>query len=247
VASTHVGEGWLRLLRKAARVDYLCIVEYARERSEGGAATPRLVEGCASPGMPNVTAKCFATYRQRFWREDEATRLAQHGTGQGITVLHFSATDIKEPSWRHEIYDSVDLEARLSFLYQPVAGTTTALNLYRRCQEGPFSADELDQLLRLAPLIQLAHRTVLRTRQPGSAPALRIENAERVLRIRVPELSAREAQVCARISCGLSLDGIADDLDVAPSSAATLRKRAYAKLSRRGWIHGRDQLVKLAQ
>jgi DNA-binding NarL/FixJ family response regulator len=63
----------------------------------------------------------------------------------------------------------------------------------------------------------------------------------------VPELSARERAVCARIACGVSADGIAAELDVAPSTVTTLRKRAYAKLTRRGLGSGRAMLAGLVQ
>jgi DNA-binding NarL/FixJ family response regulator len=63
----------------------------------------------------------------------------------------------------------------------------------------------------------------------------------------VPELSAREQAVCARIACGISADGIAVELDVAPSTVTTLRKRAYAKLTRRGFSSRRDALASFAQ
>jgi len=53
--------------------------------------------------------------------------------------------------------------------------------------------------------------------------------------------------VCARIACGVSADGIAAELDVAPSTITTLRKRAYAKLMRRGLGSGRAVLANLAQ
>jgi DNA-binding NarL/FixJ family response regulator len=64
---------------------------------------------------------------------------------------------------------------------------------------------------------------------------------------RLPELSPRERAVCARIACGISADGIAAELDVAPSTVTTLRKRAYAKLARRGFGSGRALLERLAQ
>jgi DNA-binding NarL/FixJ family response regulator len=46
--------------------------------------------------------------------------------------------------------------------------------------------------------------------------------------------------VCARIACGLSMDGIAADLGIAKSSVLTLRKRAYNKLA----LHSRMDLVR---
>jgi DNA-binding CsgD family transcriptional regulator len=60
----------------------------------------------------------------------------------------------------------------------------------------------------------------------------------------VPALSPREAEVVARIAHGLSADGIAAELDVAPSTVVTLRKRAYAKLAEAGLPADRLRLAR---
>jgi DNA-binding CsgD family transcriptional regulator len=54
---------------------------------------------------------------------------------------------------------------------------------------------------------------------------------EHSLAQRLSMLSAREAQVCARILCGLSSEAIAEDLGVRVPTVKTFRKRAYEKLS----------------
>ncbi|HYF17536.1 MAG TPA: LuxR C-terminal-related transcriptional regulator, partial [Ramlibacter sp.] len=95
-----------------------------------------------------------------------------------------------------------------------------------------------------APLLRQAHRTALCSGAPPDGDrASRIARAEATLRRKAPELSAREAAVCARIACGTSADGIAAELDVAPSTVVTLRKRAYAKLAARGLVGGRLSLA----
>ncbi|MBQ0919700.1 LuxR family transcriptional regulator, partial [Hydrogenophaga aromaticivorans] len=60
-----------------------------------------------------------------------------------------------------------------------------------------------------------------------------------------PALSPRERAVCARIALGLSAEGIAVDLDVAPSTVITLRKRAYQKLAEAGLPAQRLGLARL--
>lgn len=60
-------------------------------------------------------------------------------------------------------------------------------------------------------------------------------------------LSPRELQVCARIACGITADGIAADLGIAPATVVTLRKRAYAKLADAGIVGGRWRLMHLAR
>ncbi|MGV3570666.1 MAG: helix-turn-helix transcriptional regulator [Ramlibacter sp.] len=231
-----------------APVDYLSLVEYVPSRRDGLAA-PELVEGHAAPGIENVTPDCFALYRERFWRQDEATRLAQHlgDASAPVTALRFAPADIGLPSWRRDIYDRARLDDRLSFFYSPVRGSAFAINLYRGRRHGAFGEAEIGRLLAVAPLLRQAHRAVLGAARDTRGRDQRIADAAEALRRRAPELSERERAVCARIACGITADGIAVDLDVAPSTVTTLRKRAYAKLAARGLGTGRYVLAAFVQ
>lgn len=239
----------LAFLNRLAPVDYLSLVEYLPRRREALPA-PELVEGHSRPGLANVTADCFDHYRRWFWREDEGTRLAHQSDRRagGLAALHFQAEDIPLSTWRSEIYDRAHLSGRLSFYYEPVAGSTFAMNLYRDRTHGGFGRGEIDRLLGVAPLLKQAHRSVLCSTAAAARPLgrdERVARAQSALRRKAPELSGRELAVCARIACGTSADGIAAELDVAPSTVVTLRKRAYAKLSARGLPVGRLQLAAL--
>jgi DNA-binding CsgD family transcriptional regulator len=236
----------LAFLNRLVPVDYLSLVEYRPDRAARLAA-PELVEGHARPGVANVTPDCFAHYRRCFWREDLGTRIAHQvgrADGAGVAALHVQAEEIQVDSWRHEIYDRASLAARLSFFYTPVDGSTFGINLYRDRTHGGFGAGEIDRLLAVAPLLRQTHRMALCGAAPGARDrAQRLERALAALRRKAPELSARELAVCARIAIGTSADGIAAELDVAPSTVVTLRKRAYAKLAARGLAGGRLQLA----
>ncbi|TFY96799.1 helix-turn-helix transcriptional regulator [Ramlibacter rhizophilus] len=229
-------------------VDYLSLVEYRSARREAVAA-PELVEGHARPGMANVTPECFATYRERFWREDAGTQLAQRvDQPRGMAALHVVAEEIHSESWRRDIYERARLRSRLSFFYAPVPGARFAINLYRDVARGDFQPAEIERLLGVAPLLARTHRNVLggAAARPSHGPQA-VAWAESALQRQLPELSPRERAVCARIACGMSADGIACELDIAPSSVLTLRKRAYAKLSARGMHGGRMQLATLVR
>ena len=238
----------LAFLNRIAPVDYLSLVEYLPQPRDALAA-PELVEGHARPGLANVTPECFRHYRRWFWREDEGTRLAHQADRRagGLAALHFQAEDIPLSTWRSEIYDRAHLAARLSFFYEPLAGSTFSINLYRDRSHGGFGPGEIDRLLGVAPLLQQAHRAVLCSAGAGRPRGReeRIARALAALRRMAPELSGRELAVCARIAVGTSADGIAAELDVAPSTVVTLRKRAYAKLAQRGLAAGRLQLAAL--
>jgi hypothetical protein len=247
-ACTQPAAKLLAFIDSIVPVDHLSLVEYVAHSREG-LATPELVEGLSAPDLANVTPACFALYRERFWRQDEATRLAQHLGHESLPLLalHFKPADICVPSWRREIYERVSLEDRLSFLYSPVPGRGFAINLYRGRRHGPFASAEIERLLAVAPLLRQAHRAGLGGVARTHDLHARVADAMSALARRLPELSPRERAVCARIACGVSADGIAADLDVAPSTVTTLRKRAYAKLARRGFGSGRSVLARLVQ
>lgn len=54
--------------------------------------------------------------------------------------------------------------------------------------------------------------------------------AESLLRARCPDLSPREAQVCALIACGYSASRVALELNISEETVITFRKRTYRKL-----------------
>lgn len=239
----------LEFLNGVVPVDYLSLVEFVPDR-DGHTAPPELVEGHARPGVANVTSDCFGHYRRHFWRADQGTRIAEdvrQGRSPAVTALHVHAGDIPVESWRTEIYDRAHLADRLSFFYAPLPGAAFSLNLYRGRAHGAFAPGEIQRLLGIAPLLRQAHRAALCSHPPAAPPDDRVAAAEAALRRRLPELSARELAVCARIACGIGADGIAADLDVAPSTVATLRKRAYAKLAARGLATGRLPLAQLVR
>ena len=116
--------------------------------------------------------------------------------------------------------------------------------------EGLMGTDELqvrDERIDLADVAEVLEgnpRAVLlrqvlcqRTTPRSPAPmAERVERAGTLVRARATKLSEREQQVVARIACGITNDGIANDLGISPATVLTLRRRAYAKLGVRSCV-----------
>lgn len=231
---------FLRAVNRLAPAAYISLVRY----DEAG---PVLLEGHAHEALPrNITHDCWARYRERFFRLDELPRLAQRlradaTTPQaGLLASHCVTEQIPDAGWRDEVYRRSELSDRLTLLYAPVRGLACSINLYRTEQMGPFGEQALAQVFGLAPLLKRVHGQVLGANDHGDDIDSRIHTAEQALGSRTAQLSPRERQVCARIACGLSVDGIAADLGVAVSTVLTLRKRAYAKLD----VHTRFDLVR---
>lgn len=229
----------LDFINHVAPVEYISLVEYVD-------GMPSQVEGHAFSGQQrNITAECFALYKQRFMQVDDLTRMATRMRGEAdpqapVTALLYDLADIPDPAWRAQIFDGRDLTGRLSFLYAPLPRTVFALNLYRDGANGSFREQELTRLLGLGPILKKVHRGALRSQLASPDTQQRVPAILSNLLRTAPQLSTREREVCARIACGMGADGIAADLGVAVSTIATLRKRAYAKLA----VHGRQQLLR---
>lgn len=172
----------------------------------------------------------------RFDRQDPA--LAWHrrclaGQREGRSVALSRRSTIPDPAYRQRFFDAPRLDLKLSIFAR--AGDEAAyLNFYRHQGDGGFQPDDIMALTLAAPVVWRA----LRRHHAGPTPAhrvpvvprQRVEIVRRALAARSLPLTDREQDVCARIIAGYSSEAIALDLGIAPSSVATYRKRAYAKL-----------------
>ncbi len=159
-------------------------------------------------------------------------------------IVRLRREEIADTAYREQLWDRFGLVDRLSALAL-VDGHWSAFNLYRDRAGGPFEARELARFAALAPLLLALLGRHLAALQPAAqeGPATRLtpEAAEAMLHRLPARLSAREREVCALTLAGHTREGIGLALGIAPSSVATLRRRAYAKLA----IHGAGELFAL--
>ncbi|WP_291014167.1 LuxR C-terminal-related transcriptional regulator [Hydrogenophaga sp.] len=223
-------ERLLRAIATLVPVEYLSWVHIERD-------LPVLTQGCSQHRQDrDVVAECFAIYRRSYFRSDAVMPLAHRMTQRPVgeaAALRCRAEDLPVPGWRDDIYVRERLTDRFSLLHASDGGVVEVMHFYRDERQGAFQSQEIEQLLAFAPLLQKAHLASLQValREPHADPVGRAR--DRLLR-EAPQLSPRETEVVARLACGWSADGVAADLDVAPSTVATLRKRAYLKLAERG-------------
>lgn len=221
----------LRAVQAVVPVDYLSVVDIRRD-------LPELVEGSASrPLERSVVSRCFAIYRRHYYRRDSVLPLASQllaRPAQTGLALHCRADELPDSGWRADIYERERLTDRFTVMHTPATGTVQAIHLYRDERQGRFDPCEIEHLIGFAPLLRQAHAAAWRAGAASADRERRVADGERRLHGLVPGLSPRERAVCARIALGWSADGIAADLDVAPSTVITLRKRAYRKLGEAG-------------
>jgi DNA-binding CsgD family transcriptional regulator len=221
----------LGAVQKMVPVDYLSVVDIRHD-------LPELVEGSASrPQERPVVSQCFSIYRRHYYRRDAilplASQLLSRPAQAGLAV-HCRADELPDSGWRADIYERERLTDRFTLLHTPAAGVVQAIHLYRDERRGRLETHELERLIGFAPLLRQAHAAAWRLGAACPDRDQRVADGERRLQRLAPQLSPRERAVCARIAQGQSADGIAADLDVAPSTVVTLRKRAYQKLGEAG-------------
>lgn len=239
----------LQAINQVSGVDYISIVEH----STSGKKPIQVAHSAKdSHEQRDLTKECFERYCNLYFRQDPVTHLLDQMRGNPmqnspVAALHVMREDIPNHAWKRDIYERENLPDRLSFLFSPEPARRWAVNLYRSAVRGPFRPDELEALLPIGSLIAQVFKSHMGPHKALICGSASVE-LEKKLEYLAPGLSPRELAVCARIAEGMSVDGIAVDLNVAPSTVMTLRKRAYAKLLKQGGPGDRLRLVRwLAQ
>lgn len=208
--------------------------------------TPRLLLGVSRDEYH--LARCVgAAYVSRYWKSDPLNRLAVSTAAldHGI-ALRVNADELSNLSYRRELYGQADwisvgakLIDRLS-LAKRYNGDIIRINFYRHRDNGPFQAHDLDKLAASADILfaLLAKHNPPRLLLQSAAS---IDTYRRLLKEAAPELSPREAEVCAGIAIGMTSEAIASRLGIRLNTVLTYRKRAYARLN----ISSQLELVRL--
>ncbi|MEQ5855241.1 helix-turn-helix transcriptional regulator [Halomonas sp. EF61] len=186
--------------------------------------------------QPLLARRLAQRYAEGLYRLDPnystLRRLATE-EARGATLAPMREADMS-PAYQRHLFDFPELVDKVS-LAVPVAEGVCYLNLYRGREQLAFSPEEVAELDALRPaLASLVRRHYGLTRPtrltagPAEARAL-------------AALSERERALCLHLLRGHSLKSAARTLDIAPSTAETYRKRAYAKLG----VSSKDGLVAL--
>lgn len=119
------------------------------------------------------------------------------------------------PLYRHRYFEQPGIVDKVTVIVRRDAACL-GVNLYRFTGSGPFAPELIGSpLLGVLGQLALLHYS---DRQPQD------------IRSPLLSLSDREREICEGILRGKTAEAIAWDLDVAPSTVITYRKRAYAKL-----------------
>ncbi len=227
-------ERLMDFLSEVMPVDHCAIFTY----SEKGEAGHLFTHG----RMPERAAEELARdYVEKFHGEDPNFVMIQNLENTGYHEL--SRLDLStdyDPAYQNHFFDRSGLIDKASSIGQVEDGRVYC-NFYRMSDSTAYSPEDWDALKSLMPLataLVAAHYDLARERgtvflDNGSENILRKSIIHNVISSDMEPfniLTQREKQVCERILLGFTTTGIGLDLDIAPTSVATYRKRSYAKL-----------------
>ena len=189
-------------------------------------ATGRLVPEKTFPWTASMR------YAEEFWRHDPMFTQIVQAVPARYGIVRQSGRSIPHRSYRAACYERPGVLERMSIHGQP-GDTRLMVNLYRLDRNGPFTQASADRLGQVAAtvLALVAKNAVMDEQRVLPALHPKLETVSAALKARAPQLSAREAEVCAALLVGLSLKEIARCIGLEASSIVTYRKRAYGKLA----------------
>ncbi len=220
----------LALLNGVVPVDHCVVFTYAEDDGAGHLFT----HGRMPPERAQALAEDYV--RKYFARDPNFARVT--GSGDGARLRPLDLDRDYDPAYRNHFFDRNDLIDKASTVGRVEHGSVYC-NFYRMGLSGPYSDHDWAELERILPLVTAiisGHYRLLRARGRLSEPS-GPRSATSLVHTLVGQavtpfdrLTRRERQVCERIVLGYTAVGIGLDLNIAPSSVITYRRRAYDKL-----------------
>lgn len=222
-------------MSEAVPVDHCTVFTYSPHGNAGHLFT--------HSRMPDTEAEKLARdYVEKFHKNDPNYLQAQQMDDVGFH--RFKRKDLSadyDPAYQNHFFDRSGLIDKASAIGRIEDGQVYC-NFYRMSDNTTYSNDDwqaLKVLMPLATALVAAHYALARSRgqlymDNGSENIVRKSIVHNIISSNTDSfqnLTLRERQVCERILLGFTTTGIGLDLDIAPTSVATYRKRAYQKLN----------------
>lgn len=192
---------------------------------------PRLLSGAADGG-PWIAFRCGAQHARDFASQDGLRAVLERKPAVGpvgaMIVCRQRTDEMPFESLRRECLEPAELVDRLSVVIRSAESTWLVAHLYRDAEHGLFGAEEIEALIGLARLIGRCLARHYACDVDGVA-GVRGSVSERMEEIG-SRLTDREREVLTRILDGVTVNRIAEDLRLRPTTVATYRLRAYEKL-----------------
>ncbi len=195
----------------------------------GQAPVPLVSAGCT--GSSTKRASLYAAVYHAL--DPLAPAFERVCDGAPTAIHHVTANMIVDLSYRRECFERPQLGEKTSFVRR--RGTRSyVLSFYRRDAENK-PAVGLVQLADMVLPILRKHEQI----SHGETERPLLDRLIDRIRRAYPDLTVRERDVCARTIGGMTAEAIGLDLDIAPSTVLTYRRRAYERYG----ISNANQLV----
>ncbi len=235
LGSDKFEEALVKFLSDVVPVDHCAIFTYSEHGQAGHLFT--------HSQMPQQKAEQLARdYVERFHGQDPnfaALQELKDADYHGFS--HRNLNEDYDPAYQNHFFDRSGLIDKASSVGKIEDGQVYC-NFYRMAGSAPYSEKDwaaLKDLLPLATAMVAAHYDAAKAKghvhlDNGSENIVRKSIVHNIVSHDVEpftSLTNRERQVCERILLGYTTTGIGLDLNIAPTSVATYRKRAYSKLA----------------
>ncbi|VWX63341.1 Transcriptional regulator, LuxR family [Burkholderiales bacterium 8X] len=192
---------------------------------------PRLLSAAATDG-PWTAFRTGAVHAREFESQDALRQILDRKPAVGpvgvMLVARQRADEMPIASLRLECMDAIDLVDRLTLLVRTGESSWVAAHLYADRRHGSFDDEEIDGLIGVATLLARCIGRHYASDADGVA-SFRGSVSQGVAELG-ERLTVREREVLTRILDGVTVNRIAEDLKLRPTTVATYRMRAYEKL-----------------
>jgi len=192
---------------------------------------PRFLSAASDQG-PWDAARRAAIHAREFDGQDELQPVIERRPAAGevgaVFICHQPLQDMRPNRLRSDCLESAGLTDRLTVLARVGEAEWLAAHLYRNGETGPFGPDDVEAGASIARLVAgcMARHHLS---DPTGVGTLRGRVSEGVREFG-DRLTDREREVLTRILDGVTVNRIAEDLKLRPTTVATYRLRAYEKL-----------------
>jgi DNA-binding CsgD family transcriptional regulator len=192
---------------------------------------PRLVSVCSQTDE-HQTFHCANNYVRHLHQHDRIqlhlqSILPQQEIGH-ITVHRQTLTQIIDAELRRLYNDTLGIVDSMAITIKTGHQEWVTTSLCRYRDQGPLDANEIETILRLATIIATSasrHCRIEADGKTGNQTSVR-DGIDQLC----PLLTKRERQVILRILDGVTIENIASELGLKPTTVITYRSRAYEKL-----------------
>lgn len=193
--------------------------------------TPRVLSAAAQSG-PWLGFSAGAVHAREFSREDVLRDVLDRQPAVGpigvVLVCRQRTDDVPAGTLRTEGLEAFGLLDRLTVLARVGEADWLATHVYRTEGQALFCRDDVDSVSSMARLLARCMRHHYQCDVDGMAGLRgRVSGSVRDIGER---LTVREKEVLTRILDGVTVNRIAEDLKLRPTTVATYRQRAYEKL-----------------